>query len=124
MIRRPPRSTRTDTLFPYTTLFRSYMDFAAKYGFDGVLVEGWNKGWDGDWTANGDKFSFTEAYPDFDIDAIARYGKSKGVKPHGHDETAGASENYERYRKSVEGGESDSVGVDLGVSGIFKKNIK
>src|SRR3546814_13958726 len=72
------------------------MDFAAKYGFDGVLVEGWNKGWDGDWTANGDKFSFTEAYPDFDIDAIARYGKAKGVKPIGHNETAGAIENYAR----------------------------
>src|SRR3546814_17586379 len=51
---------------------------------------------DGDWTANGDKFSFTEAYPDFDIDAIARYGKEKGVKPIGHNETAGAIENYAR----------------------------
>src|SRR3546814_8137604 len=55
-----------------------------------------------DWSSDvcssdlGDKFSFTEAYPDFDIDAIARYGKAKGVKPIGHNETAGAIENYAR----------------------------
>lgn len=72
-----------------------YMDFAAKYGFDGVLVEGWNKGWDGDWIANGEKFSFTEAYPDFDIKAITAYGAKKGVKLIGHNETAGAVPNYE-----------------------------
>ena len=72
-----------------------YMDFAAKYGFDGVLVEGWNKGWDGDWIANGDKFSFTEAYPDFDIKAITAYGKTKGVKLIGHNETGGGVVNYE-----------------------------
>ncbi|MBO9706816.1 MAG: glycoside hydrolase family 97 protein [Caulobacter sp.] len=72
-----------------------YMDFAAKYGFDGVLVEGWNKGWDGDWISNGEKFSFTEAYPDFDIKAITDYGRKKGVKLIGHNETAGAVLNYE-----------------------------
>lgn len=71
-----------------------YMDFAAKYGFDGVLVEGWNKGWDGDWVANGDKFSFTQAYPDFDLKAITDYGKAKGVKLIGHHETGGAAPNY------------------------------
>ncbi|UAL10118.1 glycoside hydrolase family 97 protein [Caulobacter segnis] len=74
---------------------KRYIDFAAKYGFDGVLVEGWNRGWDGDWIANGDKFSFTEAYPDFDIKAITDYGKAKGVKLIGHNETAGAVPNYE-----------------------------
>ncbi|CAN5473113.1 glycoside hydrolase family 97 protein [soil metagenome] len=73
-----------------------YMDFAAKYGFDGVLVEGWNQGWDGDWTANGDKFSFTKPYPDFDLKAVTAYGKAKGVKLIGHNETAGAILNYER----------------------------
>jgi alpha-glucosidase len=72
-----------------------YMDFAAKYGFDGVLVEGWNQGWDGDWIANGDKFSFTRPYPDFDINAITAYGKSKGVKLIGHNETGGGVPNYE-----------------------------
>ncbi|MBJ7437509.1 MAG: glycoside hydrolase family 97 protein [Sphingopyxis sp.] len=79
-----------------TANVKRYIDFAAKYGFDGVLVEGWNKGWDGDWIANGDKFSFTEAYPDFDLPEIARYGKSKGVKLIGHHETGGAIENYAR----------------------------
>ncbi|MDB5704344.1 MAG: alpha-glucosidase [Sphingomonas bacterium] len=72
-----------------------YMDFAAKYGFDGVLVEGWNQGWDGDWIANGDKFSFTKAYPDFDLKAITAYGKAKGVKLIGHNETGGGVVNYE-----------------------------
>jgi len=71
-----------------------YMDFAAKYGFDGVLVEGWNVGWDGDWFSNGDLFSFTQAYPDFDIEAISAYGKQKGVRLIGHHETSGSVTNY------------------------------
>ncbi|ROQ25921.1 glycoside hydrolase family 97 protein [Gallaecimonas pentaromativorans] len=72
-----------------------YMDFAARYGFDGVLVEGWNQGWDGDWVKNGDKFSFTQPYPDFDIKAITAYGAGKGVKLIGHHETGGHVSNYE-----------------------------
>ena len=72
-----------------------YMDFAAKYGFGGVLVEGWNRGWDGDWTTEGDKFSFTRSYPDFDMKAIADYGRARGVRLIGHNETGGAVENYE-----------------------------
>jgi alpha-glucosidase len=72
-----------------------YMDFAAKYGFDGVLAEGWNVGWDGDWTANGDKFSFTKSVADFDMDAVVAYGKRLGVQLIGHNETAGAVPNYE-----------------------------
>ena len=72
-----------------------YIDFAAKYGFSGVLVEGWNLGWDGDWIANGDKFSFTKPYPDFDIAAITAYAKSKGVQLIGHNETGGGVVNYE-----------------------------
>lgn len=79
-----------------TANVKSYMDFAAKYGFDGVLVEGWNVGWDGDWTRNGDKFSFTEPYPDFDLAEIAAHGKAKGVKLIGHHETGGSVVNYER----------------------------
>jgi len=73
---------------------KNYMDFAAKYGFAGVLVEGWNQSWDGDWIANGDKFSFTKSYPDFNLADVARYGKSKGVNLIGHHETAGAVSNY------------------------------
>lgn len=78
-----------------TANVEKYIDFAAKYGFDGVLVEGWNQGWDGDWVANGDKFSFTKPYPDFDIAAITAYAKSKGVKLIGHNETGGGVLNYE-----------------------------
>jgi alpha-glucosidase len=75
---------------------KRYIDFAAKSGFGGVLVEGWNQGWDGDWIANGKHFSFTESYPDFDLPMLAAYGQSKGVRLIGHNETAGAVENYER----------------------------
>lgn len=74
---------------------KRYIDFAAKYGFDGVLVEGWNTGWDGDWIANGASFSFTKPYPDFDLPAVAAYARSKGVSLIGHNETAGAIANYE-----------------------------
>lgn len=79
-----------------TANVKRYIDFAAKYGFGGVLVEGWNHGWDGDWTVEGDKFSFTEPYSDFDIAAISAYGRTKGVKLIGHNETGGAVVNYER----------------------------
>ncbi|MEM9384465.1 MAG: glycoside hydrolase family 97 protein [Pseudomonadota bacterium] len=72
-----------------------YIDFAAKHGFDGVLIEGWNLGWDGDWYHNGDVFSFTEPYPDFDIEAITRYGHERGVRLIGHHETSGNVSNYE-----------------------------
>ena len=73
-----------------------YMDFAAKNGFDGVLVEGWNLGWDGDWFHNGELFSFTQPYPDFDIRAISEYGLKKGVRLVGHHETSANVGNYER----------------------------
>jgi len=75
---------------------RRYIDFAAANGFRGVLVEGWNKGWDGDWFARGDTFSFTEPYPDFDLVALAAYAKKKGVRLIGHHETAGNIANYEK----------------------------
>ncbi len=74
---------------------RRYIDFAAKHGFDGVLVEGWNTGWDGSWFHNGAIFSFTESYPDFDIEAVADYALKKGVRLVGHHETSGHITNYE-----------------------------
>lgn len=79
-----------------TELTKSYIDFAAKYGFDGVLVEGWNLGWDGSWFNNGDVFSFTQSYPDFDIQQVSQYGKELGVKLIGHHETSGSISNYEK----------------------------
>ena len=73
---------------------KRYMDFAARHGFDGVLVEGWNVGWDGDWFHNGDQFRFTEPYPDFDLQAVSDYGLQKGVRLIGHHETSGNVSNY------------------------------
>ncbi|KGJ88086.1 glycoside hydrolase family 97 protein [Thalassotalea sp. ND16A] len=79
-----------------TSEVKRYMDFAAKYGFKGVLVEGWNIGWDGDWFFNGDVFDFTKPYDDFDIDAISQHSKDVGVKLVGHHETSGNVSNYRR----------------------------
>jgi alpha-glucosidase len=74
---------------------KRYIDFAAEHGFAGVLVEGWNKGWDGDWFNNGDLFSFTEAYPDYDIEALSKYAASKDVQLIVHHETSANLTNYE-----------------------------
>ena len=74
---------------------RKHIDFAAKHGFGGVLVEGWNVGWDGDWFGNGEDFSFTQSYPDFDLEALSRYARSKGVVLIGHHETSGNAAHYE-----------------------------
>lgn len=80
---------------------KRYIDFAADHGYGGVLVEGWNEGWDGDWSHEGDKFSFTKAYPDFDIEEITRYAREKGVRLIGHHETGGAAANYEAQLDSA-----------------------
>ncbi len=72
-----------------------YIDFAAEHGFGGVLVEGWNLGWDGDWFANGEAFSFTEAYPDFDIEKVTAHARDRGVTLIGHHETSGHAAHYE-----------------------------
>ena len=74
---------------------KRYIDFAAKHRFRGVLVEGWNKGWDGIWFGSGREFSFTEPYPDFDLEALSRYAKAKGVRLIGHHETGGNIAVYE-----------------------------
>ena len=75
---------------------RRYIDFAAANGFRGVLIEGWNKGWDGNWFADGSEFSFTEPYPDFDIEALAAYARERGVRLIGHHENAGNVARYEQ----------------------------
>jgi len=75
---------------------KRFIDFASRYGFDGVLVEGWNVGWDGNWYDNGEQFSFTQPYPDFDIEELSDYARKKGVYLIGHHETAGGIDNYER----------------------------
>lgn len=72
-----------------------HIDFAAKHGLGGVLVEGWNVGWDGDWFGNGQDFSFTEAYPDFDIKRVTDHAREKGVVLIGHHETSANAAHYE-----------------------------
>ncbi|WP_120716317.1 glycoside hydrolase family 97 protein [Tsuneonella amylolytica] len=74
---------------------KQYIDFAAKHGFRGVLVEGWDYGWDGNWFGNGREFSFTKPYPDFDLPALAAYARKKGVHLIGHNETGGNIAVYE-----------------------------
>ena len=80
---------------------KRYIDFAAKNGFKGVLVEGWNWGWDGNWGAEGDKFNFTKAYPDYDLDSLQHYALSKGVRLIAHNETGGSAKNYEQQLDSA-----------------------
>ncbi|MGI9234816.1 MAG: glycoside hydrolase family 97 protein [Woeseiaceae bacterium] len=74
---------------------KRHVDFAAEHGFAGVLVEGWNTGWDGDWFNNGSIFNFTEAYPDFDLKAVADYARERNIRLVGHHETSGHISNYE-----------------------------
>jgi alpha-glucosidase len=78
-----------------TARTKETIDFAAKNGFGGVLVEGWNKGWNGDWFGHGDEFSFTESVADFDLKAVTDYAKKKGVRLVGHHETGGNIAVYE-----------------------------
>lgn len=81
---------------------RKYIDFAAKHGFDQVLVEGWNIGWE-DWFGNKKDyvFDFVTPYPDFDLKALNEYAHSKGVKLMMHHETSGSTRNYERHMKAA-----------------------
>ena len=77
---------------------KKYIDFAAKHGFDQLLVEGWNVGWE-DWFGNQKDyvFYFVTPYPDFDIEQLNRYAHDKGIRLMMHHETSGSSRNYERH---------------------------
>ncbi|KGO79324.1 alpha-glucosidase [Flavobacterium beibuense F44-8] len=81
-----------------TAHVKEYIDFAAKHGFDAVLVEGWNVGWE-DWFGHSKDyvFDFVTPYPDFDVKGIRDYAKSKGVKMIMHHETSSSVRNYERH---------------------------
>jgi len=95
---------------------KRYIDFAANNGFRGVLVEGWNLGWDGKWSGATSQFSFTQSYPDFDLPAVSAYAISKGVRLIGHHETGG---NIARYEPQMDAGYQlyAKVGVDSIKSG-------
>lgn len=80
-----------------TAHVKEYIDFAAKNGFDAVLVEGWNEGWEDNYAyAKEFIYSFTKAYPDFDVKELQRYAASKGVKIIMHHETTSSVADYER----------------------------
>jgi len=81
-----------------TAHVKEYIDFAAANGFDAVLVEGWNEGWE-DWFGHSKDyvFDFVTPYPDFDVKGLHEYAKSKGVKIIMHHETSGSVRNYERH---------------------------
>jgi len=80
-----------------TANVKRYIDFAAKHGIDGLLVEGWNIGWE-EWTGiyKEENFDYVTPYPDFDLKEITRYAKSKGVQMIMHNETGGSATNYDR----------------------------
>lgn len=80
---------------------KRYIDFASRHGFDGVLVEGWNYGWDNDWTVNGHEFNFLKPYPDYDFAGLQAYALSKGVSLIAHNETGGAAENFENQMEEA-----------------------
>jgi hypothetical protein len=81
-----------------TSNVKKHIDFAAQHGLDGVLVEGWNEGWE-DWFGHSKDFvfDFLTPYPDFNLPEIRDYAKSKGVKMIMHHETSSSVRNYERY---------------------------
>ena len=80
-----------------TAHVKEYIDFAARHGFDAVLVEGWNEGWEDNWAYAKERiYSFTRAYPDFDVEELHRYAKAKGVKIIMHHETTSSALDYER----------------------------
>jgi len=74
---------------------KQYIDFAARNGFSSVLIEGWDKGWNGNWLGTGGDFSFTKSADGFDLEAVTAYGHKKGVNLIGHHETGGNIANYE-----------------------------
>ena len=80
-----------------------YIDFGSKHGFKGVLVEGWNKGWDQNWccTGDGEDFGFYHPHPDFDHKMIRDYAKQKDIRIVGHHETGTQIENYESQLDSA-----------------------
>ena len=81
---------------------KRYIDFAADNGFDAVLVEGWNEGWE-DWFGKTKDyvFDFVTPYPDFDVQEIHKYAESKGIKMMMHHETSASARNYERHMEKA-----------------------
>ena len=81
---------------------KAYIDFASQHGFDALLVEGWNVGWE-DWYGHSKDyvFDFVTPYPDFDVDELTSYASDKGIELMMHHETSGSTRNYERHMDSA-----------------------
>ena len=75
---------------------KEYIDAAVRLGIAGLLIEGWNDGWEGNWLENGVNNKFTTSTPDFDLSEVTRYARVKGVELIGHHETVGFVDNYEK----------------------------
>ncbi len=74
---------------------KEYIDAAVRLGISGLLIEGWNDGWEGDWLENGVNNKFTSSPPDFNLEEVARYARLNGIEIVGHHETVGFIDNYE-----------------------------
>ena len=79
-----------------TTHAKEYIDACKRLGIEGLLIEGWNNGWEGDWLQNGNSTSFTKPMDDFDMDVVSKYAEENGVALVGHHETVGFIDNYEK----------------------------
>ncbi len=85
-----------------TAHVKEYIDFAAKHGFDAVLVEGWNEGWEANFAYVKERiYSFTKPYPDFDVEELHRYAAERGVKIIMHHETTSSVSDYERQMEDA-----------------------
>ncbi len=80
---------------------KEYIDAAVRLGIRGLLIEGWNDGWEGNWLENGIHNKFTVATPDFDLEEVSRYAKLRGIEIVGHHETVGFVDNYENQLESA-----------------------
>ncbi len=80
---------------------KEYIDAAVRLGISGLLIEGWNDGWEGDWLENGMYNKYTVSTSDFDLEKVARYAKHRGIDIVGHHETVGFIDNYERQLKDA-----------------------
>lgn len=80
---------------------KEYIDAAVRLGVSGVLIEGWNEGWEGDWLQNGINNQFTVSTPDFNLEEVSRYARQRGIEIVGHHETVGFIDNYEKQLESA-----------------------
>lgn len=80
---------------------KEYINAAVRLGIAGLLIEGWNDGWEGDWLENGINNSFTRATPDFNLEEVASYARSCNIELVGHHETVGFVDNYEKQLETA-----------------------